>query len=402
MARAGTAAANAMPLTSPSLLIACLLTAALAGCGGSDAAVPATGMGLVVVPEDPAQVGVAPEELEARGVRAYFHDFGRVRLGETVQHVFRLENTDPAPVTVTRMQASCGCTTPTIRYTDAQGQEVRGRNTGRTGPVITIPAGVVAELSFKIDTNHSERVYHNTDKLYTVQIATDSPNRGYMRLEAHIYVERAFQATPQPLDLGRIPRSGGGSGKIGIIPVGGLDASLVGVGELPPGLRAELIAEPSYGTTMWTVEVTLEPPLEPGPILRRFDLMTEDKDKRPYYPFPLEVRAYATEDVDWSPQRFLMRNAAVADGPLEAQIEIYSLLSGERLKVTGTRLEGEGTEALELLCEPKVKDSQGRSEKWTLRLRTRLPFPDQIVRGKAVVELEGRDPLAIEILVNPR
>src|SRR5262245_44639086 len=84
----------------------CLLPAAPAACGGSSAAVPSPGLGLVVVPADPADRGVAPEALEARGVRSYFHDFGRVPLGDKVQHVFQLENTDPRPVTVTRMQAS--------------------------------------------------------------------------------------------------------------------------------------------------------------------------------------------------------------------------------------------------------------------------------------------------------
>ena len=384
------------------LPLLCLFFAALPACGGSAAAVPTGGMGLVVVPADPAQRGIAPEELEARGVRSYFHDFGRVRLGETVQHVFQVENTDPRPVTITRMQASCGCTTPTIRYADKAGQEVRGRTAGRAGPVITIPPGTVADLAFRIDTNDSEKLSHNTDKLYTVQVATDSPNRGYLRLEAHIVIERAFQATPQPLELGRIPRGGGATGKVGIIAVGTVDAKLVRVGELPPGVRAELIAEPLNGMTTWNVEITLEPPLEPGPVLRRFDLMTEDAEGLPYYPFPLEVRAFVVEDVDWSPQRFLMRNAATAEKPLEAAVEIYSLLSGERLKVTGARLEGQGTQALEIAFEPNEADANGRSEKWTLTLRTRQPFGDEVVRGKAVVELDGREPAEIELLVNPR
>lgn len=384
-------------ISAPWAALVSALLVLLAGCGSRAEAVSGGGMGLVILPADTALRGLSPEELEARGVRSYFHDFGRVQVGETVQHLFQLENTDPAPVTITRMQASCGCTTPTIRYVTATGEEVRGTTAGRAGPVITIPPGTTAELAFRLDTSHSERVTHNTDKVYTVQIQTDSPNRAYMRLEAHIFIERAFQVTPEPLDLGRIPRSGGGRGRIDVLAVGASRATIVGPADLPPGLTVEVVAE----AQLWHVNVALEPPLEPGPLRRTFELMTEDEEELPYYPLQLEVRAYVVEDVDWSPERFLVRNAAEAGQPLQAAVEVYSLLSGERLRVTGAHVEGEGTEGLQVAFEPNDADAHGKSIKWTLKLSTPVPFGEAVVRGKVKVELEGREPLSIELVVNP-
>jgi hypothetical protein len=364
-------------------------------------AASATGMGLVVTSDDPAHAGKTPEELEELGVRLYYHDFGNVPLGDSARHVFHLKNTDAAPVLVTRMQPTCSCTIAELSFQAADGSPARIKSSAHAGDPTPIPPGAAVELAFTIDTAHSEQTSHNTDKLYSVQVVTSSENRAYLRFEGHIVIERAFQATPQPLDLGRIPRNGGATGEVEIIPVGDSGASLVGVGKLPPGVRADLIAEPLYGSTLWTLQVTLEPPLAPGPVLQRFDLMAEDTEGLPYPPFPIEVHAYAVEDVDWSPQRFLMRNASVADRPLEATIELYSLLAGDRLLVTGAHLEGEGTERLALKFEPNLRDAAGRSERWTLRLTPQQPFGDRIVRGKAVVELEGRDPLAIELLVRP-
>lgn len=40
------------------------------------------------------------------------HDFGQVSTGETVRHTYRFTNTGDAPLKLTRVKASCGCTTP--------------------------------------------------------------------------------------------------------------------------------------------------------------------------------------------------------------------------------------------------------------------------------------------------
>ena len=390
-----------IPLSILTLLLSLLLLNGACGSGSADAATPASGMGIVVLAEDPELHGIAPEELEARGIRTYFHDFGTAPVGEIVQHVFRLENTDSEPVTITRMQPECSCTKPSIFYETAEGEVVRG-SSDRSADIITLPPGTIAEVEFRIDTNKTQAFTHNTDKLYTVMIATDSPNRAYMRLETHLLIENAFQATPMPIQLGRVARNGGGTGKTQIIPAGRVGAKIIGVGDLPGGLLASVTTEPLVGTMGWVCEVTLQPPLDPGPVIHRFDLITEDEEGLPYYPLQVEVHAYVVEDIDWSPMRFVARNAAVVDGPLETVVEIFSRLEGERIRVTDARLEGEGLDRLGISFEPKIPDSTGKSQAWTLTLTTKPPFGDEIVRGAVVVEIEGRDSVRIELVVNPR
>jgi hypothetical protein len=40
------------------------------------------------------------------------HDFGNITDGEIVQHTFKLKNTGKGDLTISNVQASCGCTTP--------------------------------------------------------------------------------------------------------------------------------------------------------------------------------------------------------------------------------------------------------------------------------------------------
>ncbi len=53
-------------------------------------------------------------------------DFGQVKDGESVEHVFTFKNTGSEPVIVSRVSTSCGCTTPEYTATpvapDKEGQ----------------------------------------------------------------------------------------------------------------------------------------------------------------------------------------------------------------------------------------------------------------------------------------
>lgn len=40
------------------------------------------------------------------------HDFGTINEGVKAEHVFKFENTGNAPIVITDVRASCGCTTP--------------------------------------------------------------------------------------------------------------------------------------------------------------------------------------------------------------------------------------------------------------------------------------------------
>ena len=45
------------------------------------------------------------------------YDFGKIKEGEVVKHVFKFENTGNSPVILSQVSASCGCTTPTYTTT---------------------------------------------------------------------------------------------------------------------------------------------------------------------------------------------------------------------------------------------------------------------------------------------
>lgn len=45
------------------------------------------------------------------------YNFGKIKEGEVVKHVFKFENTGTSPVILSQVSASCGCTTPTFTTT---------------------------------------------------------------------------------------------------------------------------------------------------------------------------------------------------------------------------------------------------------------------------------------------
>lgn len=64
---------------------------------------------------------VATEEATAAGGKITFEesefDFGQVKEGEVVEQVYTYTNTGTAPVILSQVSASCGCTTPTYTQT---------------------------------------------------------------------------------------------------------------------------------------------------------------------------------------------------------------------------------------------------------------------------------------------
>src|SRR5690606_19264730 len=45
------------------------------------------------------------------------YEFGQVKEGEIVEHVFEFKNTGTAPIILSQVSASCGCTTPSYTQT---------------------------------------------------------------------------------------------------------------------------------------------------------------------------------------------------------------------------------------------------------------------------------------------
>lgn len=67
------------------------------------------------------------------------HDFGNIKSGEVVKHTYRFTNTGDQPLKLTRVKASCGCTTPSwSKEAIAPGEEgfieVAFNTRGKSGP----------------------------------------------------------------------------------------------------------------------------------------------------------------------------------------------------------------------------------------------------------------------------
>src|SRR5690606_22831014 len=68
--------------------------------------------------KDSAAVEVIDSSAAAEGPRGKIefletaYDFGTVKEGEIVEHVFKFTNTGKVPVILSQVSASCGCTTP--------------------------------------------------------------------------------------------------------------------------------------------------------------------------------------------------------------------------------------------------------------------------------------------------
>src|SRR5690606_27162937 len=90
------------------ILLSCISVALLASCNNAtqtnskeNAAVDVT---------DSTTIAEGPHGKIEFGETAY--DFGTVKEGEIVEHVFKFTNSGEAPVILSQVSASCGCTTP--------------------------------------------------------------------------------------------------------------------------------------------------------------------------------------------------------------------------------------------------------------------------------------------------
>lgn len=377
-------------MTGPLPRLAGLLLIGLVACGpGSDAAgaggdAGAGRRGLVLLPsDDPLPPGVA-----ARDERLYFHDFGHVRDGERVAHVFRLRNEDPVDVSITRVVAGCGCTVPALRAVLPDGTVVPGESpASKAERLLTVPPGALAEVEIAVDTGHIAS--KNVDKLVTIGITTDSPGGYFVNLEVHILVARPIYAVPESLQLGQVPQNGGGAGKIELVPAPGFEEEVSGVDELPEGVTAELRRETRVGGEVTILDLRVEPPLPLGPLRRTVRLATVDAAGQPTAGLEVPIVATVVPDLVSDPVRLILTGPR--GDALEARTTVSSLLAGHRLRIRSVEVvDPAQAQWLAATLEPLEPDDDGRAKAWRLSLRT-LAVPDGIetpLGGELRLELD--------------
>jgi hypothetical protein len=73
-------------------------------------------LGLAFAGSYSAQAQTTPATANASGAQIKFseekYDFGSIKQGDVVDHVFKFKNTGTQPLVISNVQASCGCTIP--------------------------------------------------------------------------------------------------------------------------------------------------------------------------------------------------------------------------------------------------------------------------------------------------
>ena len=83
------------------------------------------------------------------------HDFGDIQQGDKVEHTFKLENSGNAPLIITNVQTTCGCTAPEwpkepVMPGETAELKVRFDSTGKFGrqnKVISVISNSVAPVN---------------------------------------------------------------------------------------------------------------------------------------------------------------------------------------------------------------------------------------------------------------
>jgi uncharacterized low-complexity protein len=76
------------------------------GTGGESSSVSATNA------SDPQKPTTSPETATTMSFEKEMHDFGSVKEGDKVTHVFKFKNTGDKPLIISDAKGSCGCTVP--------------------------------------------------------------------------------------------------------------------------------------------------------------------------------------------------------------------------------------------------------------------------------------------------
>lgn len=359
-----------------------LAAAALVACDARPSEPVPDGQGLVLLPDD----GPLARGVEKRDPRLNFHDFGFAHDGHTVAHVFRMRNSDPRPIAIQRVDPGCGCTVAALRALRLDGTIEVGKPIRSKAPeLLVVGPGEVAELEVKIATR--DVVTKNNHKLITLRILTDSPNGYFLTLEVHIFVEQPFALVPDTLALGRVPESGGGRGKIEIVRAGNLVHDLKEVLAPPAGVFAQLTKEIRLERPVWVLEAGLEAPLARGPRTETLRIATEERPGVPGREIEVPLTATIVGDLATEPERLVF--SAPRDAAQRASCEFFSLLAGQRLRVTGFELPEDQRVFLDARYEPLDPDDGGTSLRWRITLETRPPVPaEEMLTGKLLLRLD--------------
>ncbi len=323
--------------------------------------------------------------------RDYYHDFGRVATGQVLEHPFFLRNVEDVPITIQRVNPSCGCTVPSLSCTLPSGEVIEGKAiVPGAEDVLVVPPNAVARLSVRIDTNLVKR--KNTDQLLGITIQTDNEESFFLQVEVHLFVEQPFNMVPNGIDLKRIPWSVGGTGSMEIAPVTGYSYRIVGLGPLPADVHAELSEREVFGTVVYDLVAGLDPPLERGWAARTLELEIEDGEGQPQPPLEVGLVALVTDELDVDPVRFVL----VEKRQASHAVTVRSLVPGHAFEILDAQFDADDRGLFDVAVQP-VGASDGPAFAWTVTLSLREPYPSEQRTGTLKLSLAGAEVPELEI-----
>ena len=373
-----------VPAVAPALLLVPLLLGLLGGCGPP----PPAPSGLLAL--DPA-TNQPPTDPEAR---PHYHNFGRIPFGERVQHTFRFQNTDPAPVTIHQVQSSCGCSVADLRRVNRAGVVLEQGRPDQPGALLIVPPGGLCEIEMRVDTRALPQ--RDTPKLVTVRVGTDSVQRPWITLEATLHVELGFVYTPSTLELSRVPQGVGAAGQVLIRRDGDLGLVISGIEDHPAGFDVELTEEPSQPGQLWYLSVVVPPGLPAGSTIGNVRLGTRGPDGQPGRELTIPVVARVMADISVQPSQLMLRSRNDAE-TVEQEARVESLVEGLRFRIERAELLGTGAEHLKVELVPLDPDTRGRSRVWTVRLVAPRSALDTPLGGTLKLTLDDAQTPTIEL-----
>lgn len=198
------------------------------------------------------------------------HDFGTINALDIPQvtHDFTLRNDSPAPMIVTRLQTSCGCTTATIEaLNNAKAPRPASPSSNGTLPTpITLASGQHAQVHVAVDL-----AGHAPGMLYkTVLVFVQGRFQPVALLEMQGQLQPAVSFSPSLLDFGKATGS-----SLPQTITATIDARLVPSGQIPPLLASTpairvtpaAVSQTSTRKSLTrTYQITLAPDAPLGPL----------------------------------------------------------------------------------------------------------------------------------------
>jgi hypothetical protein len=313
-------------------------------------------------------------------------DLGRVDYGQAPECTVKLENRDRTPIQIRSITPGCSCAVPSVSYTSASGELVRGHLTAIDGPILELPPGAVADLRVVVDTKLVAA--RNTTKRVVIRIVTNSPATPFVTLEVHLIVDFPFQVVPAIINLGEVPIGVGAASGADIVAIGPRGERVVGILSKPDVLEATLEDIANMPEPGWRLNVRWMPPLTLGPQSATVVLKTSrPAGEGEGRPLDVTVQAIGVADIGCSPTQ-LTFGAPGSDRGDVAEVELATRVPGQRLAVQVARIEGDDAASLRATVAPIEPDERGASTRWRVQLHCDPALGPKALGGALVLALD--------------